>query len=323
MPPILTLTMNPALDVSARVPSVAPDIKLRLENERHEAGGGGINVARAIHKLGGQATVLFPAGGDAGRRIVGLLADEGVDCRTLDLSHSTRQSLTVSETTSTRQYRFVRQGPTLLEAEWQACIASLATLETAPEILVFSGSLPPGVPTDFARRVVDEGQRLGSRVILDTSQAALEQAIGSGAFLVKPNLREFLQLTGDSDHTDESLVRSARRLLPEGSATALVISLGGGGALLVTPERALRFASPVVPIRSRVGAGDSMVAGIALALDRGGTLEDAARFGVATGAAAVMTPGSELCRREDAERLYREVRQQAATDFAIPGPTDS
>ena len=314
MPPILTLTLNPALDVSASVPTVVPENKLRLEAVRHEPGGGGVNVARAVQKLGGGARALFPAGGAAGERILDLLRAEGVPCASTPISASTRESLTVSETTGERQFRFVMPGPDLDESEWKACLESLRGTDEAPEVLVFSGSLPPGVPADFPARFAEVGRSLGSRVLLDTSGEALDRAIESSALLIKPNLREFLRLTGADHHDDDTLVRDARLLLDRGSVQALVISLGAGGALLVTRRSAARFASPAVPIRSRVGAGDSMVAGMALALSRSDDLDDAVRLGVAAGAAAVMTPGSELCRREDAEPLYRQTRRQALSE---------
>lgn len=313
MSAILTLTLNPALDVSAQVPAVVPENKLRLEAVTHEPGGGGINVGRAIHKLGGSAHVLFPAGGSVGRKIAELMALEGVGSAALSIQGTSRESLTVSETTTDRQFRFVMPGPTLRENEWKECLNALGAQGAPPKVIVFSGSLPPGVPEDFAAQVVTLGRALGAKVLVDTSGGPLARAATSGAYLIKPNLREFLKLTGSTEHTDRSLVESARRLLERSETEAIAISLGVGGAMLVTRQQALRFASPVVPIRSRVGAGDSMVAGIALALDRGESLENATRFGVACGAAAVMTPGSELCRRADAEALYNEIRQQAAT----------
>jgi 6-phosphofructokinase 2 len=312
MPLILTLTLNPTVDVSAHVPAVVPEAKLRLEGVRHEPGGGGINVARAIHQLGGETHAIFPAGGGWGERLVELLAAEEVAATPLPVGGATRESLTLSETSSDRQFRFVMPGPSLAEAEWQAALEAVRGHRPAPEILVFSGSLPPGVPEDFAARVVAVGRELGCRVLVDTSRAALRHVVATDAYLLKPNLAEFLALTGETTHTDESLVVSARRLLEGGVAHALAISLGTAGVLLVTADVALRFAAPVVPIRSRVGAGDSMVAGMALALARGESLDVATQFGVAAGAAAVMTPGSELCRREDAEALFAEIREQPA-----------
>ena len=316
MASILTLTLNPALDVSAQIPVVVPENKLRLREMREEPGGGGINVARAIHQLGGRARAMFPAGGAQGERIVELLAAAKVPCAALPIAGDTRESLTVSETQSTRQYRFVMPGPLLAESEWQACLETLRKLEPAPEILVFSGSLPPGVPDDFAAQVARIGGELGCRVLIDTSRDALGHAVDAGAYLLKPNLPEFLALIDEEAHTDESLINGARALLDRSSTHAIVVSLGGAGALLVTGQLAVRFASPVVPIRSRVGAGDSMVAGIALALARGESLEAATRFGVAAGAAAVMTPGSELCRQSDAELLFDQIQRQPAAVLA-------
>ncbi len=319
MPPIVTVTLNPALDVSGSVPAVVPDDKLRLSGLRFEAGGGGINVARAVRKLGGEALAVFPGGGASADRIAQRLGEEGVPHRRLPIDGSTRESLTVDETTSDRQFRFVLPGPALEARDVEACLdAACEALDEGSGdgpgekmVLVLSGSLPAGVEPPAVARFVAAGRERGARVVVDTSQQALGAAVEARPFLVKPNLREFLALVGGkTDHIDLSLAEAALALLERTGTEAIVISVGIGGALLAAGRRALRFASPVVPIASRVGAGDSMVAGIAFALARGSDLEDAVRHGVAAGSAAVMTPGSELCRGEDARRLYDQLRDQ-------------
>ncbi len=179
-------------------------------------------------------------------------------------------------------------------------------------MIIASGSLPPGVPDDFYYQVATLGRDLGARVIIDTSGPALQAAVGASLFLIKPNLRELALLVGRVLDDEDAVEQAALELVGSGHSTAVVVSLGAAGALLATGDGCERLRAPTVPIRSKVGAGDSMVAGIVAGLVRGLDLREAARFGVAAGAAAVMTPGSELCRREDTERLYRRVHREAA-----------
>lgn len=308
MEPVATLTFNPAVDVSTSVPRVVPEDKLRCAAPRREPGGGGVNVSRAVLRLGGTSVAVHTAGGPPGEVLGALLDDEGVDRRAVPVADWTRESWIVSEETSTLQYRFGMPGPTLTEVEVEACLDRLRDLDPAPAYVVASGSLPPGAPPDLYVRVADVARRLGARLVLDTSGEPLRRAVwdGGGAFLLKPNLRELQALAGDPLDTEAAQVAFARRLVDEGRCGAAVVSLGPAGALFASPAGAEYVRTPTVPIRSKVGAGDSTVAGMVLALARGATLAEAVRFGMAAGAAAVMTPGTELCRREDAERLYAE-----------------
>jgi 6-phosphofructokinase 2 len=193
----------------------------------------------------------------------------------------------------------------------EACLDVLRDLDPAPDYLVASGSLPRGVPDDTYAAVAEAAHALGARPILDTSGAALRRAVEAGWYLLKPNLRELEQLAERSLDTETQRIEAAQNFLDQGWADVIVLSMGASGALLITPDRAEHIRSPTVPIESRVGAGDSMVAGLALALARDLDLSAAAHFGVAAGAAAVMTPGTELCRRADTERLFERMYDDA------------
>jgi 6-phosphofructokinase 2 len=305
--PIATVTMNPAVDVSTRVGRVVAQRKLRCGAPRYEPGGGGVNVARAVRKLGGEAIALFPAGGPAGRLIEELLSDEGVARIAVPIAGWTRENLNVFEEESGRQFRFVLPGPTLAEGEWARCLEMVGALEPFPGFLVASGSLPPGVPEDFYAQLAALARRRGARMILDSSGAALSRAADAGVFLCKPSLREFQEWTGEGSADEPRLRELAREVLAKGWCEVLVLSLGSGGVLWTTRSEQERLTAPAVPVSSSVGAGDSLVAGIVLSLWRGRSLREAVRFGVAAAAAAVMNPGTELCRREDAERLFDQV----------------
>jgi 6-phosphofructokinase 2 len=307
MPSIVTLTMNPAVDESTTVPYVLPDRKLRCQAPIYEPGGGGINVARAIRKLGGDAFAGFPVAGPAGALLTRLLDGEGVPHATFPITQWTRENVNVLEEVSGRQFRFCMPGPTLTEREWMAVLEWLEGLQPAPGFLVASGSLPPGVPVDFYARVAAVARRRGSRLILDTSGEPLARAVEDAVYLLKPSLRELQTLTGEHDLEEPQLASLATTAIKRGWCEVLVLSLGAGGALWATAAGCERLAAPTVRARSSVGAGDSMVAGIVLSLAQGRPLPEAVRFGVAAGAAAVMNPGTALCRREDVDRLYPQV----------------
>jgi 6-phosphofructokinase 2 len=304
MPPIVTLTMNPALDVATETETIVPAHKLRCGEPRYDPGGGGINVARAVHWLGGDALAVFPVGGPSGEMLRRLLADEGVPHAAVAVDGITRESFAVVERQSGKQYRFLLPGPHIGARDQARCLDELAAHVAGADYLVASGSLPPGCPTDFYASIGDLARKQSARFVLDTSGPALSGA-GKGTFLIKASLRELEELSGTEIRTEEEQQKAAREVIERGCAEVLVVSLGGEGALLATRAEIRRFAAIPVPALSSVGAGDSMLAGIVLSLARGWTLTDAVRFGMAAGAAALLRPGTELCRREDTERLYR------------------
>jgi 6-phosphofructokinase 2 len=195
-------------------------------------------------------------------------------------------------------------GPALREDEWRGALDAIVSMDVGPGYFVASGGLPPGVPEDFYAWAADAARARNRHVIVDTSGPALSRAAEAGVFLLKPNMRELKELTGRKIDSEAELEEAAVRIIHMGHSRAVVVSLGAAGALLATEGGCERLRSPTVPIESKVGAGDSMVGGIMLGLARGMALREAVVFGVAAGAAAVMTPGTELCRREDAERLF-------------------
>jgi 6-phosphofructokinase 2 len=307
MKTIVTFTMNPAIDKSSSVDHVIAERKLYCKAPHYEPGGGGVNVARAIRKLGGESLLLYPAGGLTGYRLKDLLEEEGITHRPVPIEGMTRESLVVLEESTGQQFRFGMPGPALSKEEWERCLDELSAISPKLDYLVASGSLPPGVPSDFYARVARTGKERGTRVIIDASGDALNRALQEGVYLIKPNVREFRDLIGKDIKEESQIKIEARKMVKSGRCEVLIISLGAAGALMVSESVAEHILAPTVPIVSKVGAGDSMVAGTVLSLARGQTPRDAVLFGVAAGAAAVMTPGTELCRREDAERLYEKM----------------
>jgi 6-phosphofructokinase 2 len=304
MESIVTLTMNPAIDTSSSVAHVSPNHKLRCSTPRHDPGGGGINVSRAIRRLGGDSLAIYPAGGPTGELLHSLLDKQGVRQELVPVRSWTRENFYVLEESTRSQYRFIMPGAAIEESEWHRCLDKIAHLPEKPTYIVASGSLPPGLPEDFFGRVARLAKRLGSKFILDTAQPALGMALREGVYLVKPNLHELCELSGRDLPDEPRQAEAALELVHANRCEVVALSLGPAGALLATPDGTERFRAPSVRVRSRVGAGDSMLAGLVVALARGMTLRAAIRYGVAAGAAATMTPGTQLCGREETERLF-------------------
>ncbi len=315
---LLALTMNPSLDKSSRVEQVVANRKLRCEAPSHEPGGGGINVARAAVRLGVPSLAVFPFGGPTGHRFAQLLDEARVPTRSLPIASETRESLMIHDAGSTQQYRFSFPGPRLEREEWEALLSAVSEECRDGTVCVASGSLPPGCPQDFYRRTADGVFRCGGRLLLDTWGAPLVDALGDRVFLIKPNAREFSRTVGSDLNDDRDVERAAAEMIRKTGVQHIVVSMGAGGALYTSASGSMRLTSPAVPIESRVGAGDSMMAGIAVGLSRGLSVETALQLGIACGAAAVTTPGSELCRREDAERLFRQAVDKETVRRAFP-----
>ncbi|KWX22500.1 phosphofructokinase [Mycolicibacterium wolinskyi] len=302
---IVTLTMNPALDITCDADVVRPTDKIRCSATRYDPGGGGINVARVARVLGAGARAVFLAGGPTGELVTALVRDAGVPLRRVEIAGSTRESFTVNERSTGEQFRFVLEGPTVTPAEQSRCLQALCAAADAAQFVVASGSLPPGVPPDWYQRVADLCADVGARLILDTSGGGLTH-VKSGVFLLKPSLRELRECVGQELKTESSQVEAAQDLILRGVAQSVLVSLGADGALLVTASDSLRFAAIQVTAGSGVGAGDAMVAAITVGLTRGWSMAKSVRYGIAAGAAMVLTPGTATCNRTDVERFFEQ-----------------
>jgi 6-phosphofructokinase 2 len=309
MKKIITLTINPSIDKSTSIEQVVANKKLRCDAPYFEPGGGGINVSRAIHRLGGSSLAYYTMGGISGQRFSDILQEEGIEQKTFMVQENTRENFAVFEKATGQQYRFIMPGPELSESEWKRCLEDFENHVQRGNFsyIVASGSLPPNVPPDFFERLAHFTNEKDARLVIDTSGDALRAAVKEGVYLLKPNLRELAQLSGHDIEDEPEQEKAARTIVDRGQAEVVVVSMGAAGAMLVSKQTAKYIPAPTVKIRSKIGAGDSMVAGIVLALVRGKSLYQAVRFGVAAGSAAVMLPGTELCRREDTERLYKKM----------------
>lgn len=309
---ILTVTLNPCIDKSSKTEKLKPDSKLRCTEVVHEPGGGGINVSKALKKLGLFSIAAFPAGGHNGSMLQSLLKTDGIDFHAVDTKVETRENWIVVETGSAEQYRFTFPGREVEAAAIEHLIEDLKNY--SPTYIVASGSLPPGLPPYFYGLLVKTANALGAKCIVDTSGEALKALEGRNAYLIKPNIGELSSLIGGKNIEMRDVPSAARQVIRNRFAELVAVSMGPDGAWLVSAEEQYYFPAPDVPKRSTVGAGDSMVAGITYMLQKHATLDKALAMGVACGSAATMNEGTQLFKPDDAFHLYGQIysRQQQA-----------
>ena len=308
MLPVLTLTLNPALDISVETPHVIAGPKLRCTPPARHPGGGGVNVSRVIRRLGGQTLALLALGGATGERLADLLRQEGVATSRLPAPGETRENLTVNDATTGAQYRFMLPGPCWRKRDADIALRTAAAMTAPGQFIVLSGSLPPGIAADFPIRLQRRVARSGARLVVDTSGAPLTAAIGqaAGLALLRLDAAEAEAEAGQPLASARESAAFAMSLVQRGVAFRVVIARGAEGSVMAGPEGCTYVRAPAVSVVSRVGAGDSFVAAMVLALSRGRTPERALSEGMAAASAAVMTPGTELCRAQDARRLVRD-----------------
>ncbi|HEX6218497.1 MAG TPA: 1-phosphofructokinase family hexose kinase [Sphingomicrobium sp.] len=305
MKPIVTLTLNPAIDVACEADEVRHTQKTRTFNERIEPGGGGVNVARALCGFAAPVRAIYVAGGAPGRVLDAMLADRGIERDPIWVKGETRISLNVRERGSGLEYRFVPEGPDIAEPEWRQVLDRVAAADC--DYFVASGSLPPGVPEEFYALMIDIVRGKGARFLLDTSGAELRCALGAGVFLIKPSLAELEELVGTSLRGKEEIAAVAAGLVEAGQTKLVAVTLGQGGSILVGKRGAFYLPAVDVDVVSAVGAGDSFLAGMAFGLAAGNDDMTAFRMGVAAGAAAVQSPGTDLCKTADVDLLLAKV----------------
>ncbi|HWT37006.1 MAG TPA: 1-phosphofructokinase family hexose kinase [Paraburkholderia sp.] len=304
---IVTVTLNPAVDLSTAVDRVVDTHKLRCEAVQRDPGGGGINVARVLHRLGSECVALFAAGGATGCTLGGLLEAEKLRTHCIDIEGETRENFSVMETSTRREYRFVLPGPTLAPGEWSECLRSVSAHVGSARFLVLSGSLPPGAPPDAYAQLARAATaaRPNIRIAVDASGPTLAAALDGGHVdIVKPSLNELRELTAMPLNDIAEQIDAARMLIKKRKARMVALTLGEKGSVLATHDETWLMPALETEIRSAIGAGDSFLAGLIWALDHGAVACEALGYATAAAAAAMKQTGTRLCDARDVARAY-------------------
>jgi 6-phosphofructokinase 2 len=286
---------------------LVPEKKLRCSTPEIEPGGGGINVARVLARLGARAIALYPSGGCTGKTLNQLMMKEQVSVIPVESENETRENIIVLETSTNKQFRFTMPAPGLKVKELLEILERMEAIG-AIDFIVVSGSLPTSVSPDIFSRIGAIARKKKAKVIVDTSGEALIQAVDQGVYLIKPSLSELASLSGKESLHADKIVYEAREIIEKKNCEIIVVSLNAKGAMLVTKNKNILISPPVVKVQSTVGAGDSMVAGIVFALSKGFDIETAVEYGVACGTAATLNSGTELCHKADTEMLFTQIQ---------------
>lgn len=305
--PVLTVTLNPALDLSAQIPEMVAGPKLRLSDPVYEPGGGGVNVARAMHALGGQATAWVALGGSAGAQHLDLLRAQGVPVRCFDITGETRQSWAITDSHG-QQFRLQLPGADWTQPDTTRAMDDIVA--HADGLVVLSGSQPPGVDARFAQRLA---RMLGrGRLVADISGAPLSHLLNSPDAAAQPYVLRLDQGEAEAQagHALGQVAQAlefVQSLVARGVAQHACVALGADGSVLAGPGLALHCRPPQVQVVSKVGAGDSFTGAFTLELARApDAMEQALHAGTAAATAAVMTPGTALCRAADMQAILPE-----------------
>ncbi|WP_415183900.1 1-phosphofructokinase family hexose kinase [Phaeovulum sp.] len=306
MTAILTITLNPTVDISTQTDMVKPNQKLRCTRPKSDPGGGGINVSRAITLLGGHSTAFVAVGGPVGDKVIHLLTKAGIGLSPFPAPGETRQSFSVIDDSTGQQYRFVLPGPLWPAHSVTDALSRIARAAPRGGLVVLSGSQPPGVPVDFPARLSDRITRTHARLILDTSGKPLHHLCSAGArpaHVLRMDEVEAEGLANAPLTTRDASASFAQSLVHRGLAQTVIVARGADGSVMATADQRWHCAGANVPVVSKVGAGDSFVGAFTLALSRDHALPRALQLGVAAASAAVMTEATQLCRPSDVRRL--------------------
>ena len=304
---IATVTFNPCLDKHIAVNGLRLNETNRWTSLRQDAGGKGIDVSRAIHIMGSETMAYGFIGGHEGRTLEIILAENGVPFSLTPIRAETRTCFIIADTRTHQQTRINAPGPRITRKELDIFFRHLWQMSPKPQLLVAAGSVPPGCPDDIYYRLTLEAKDFGIRTVLDSASRWMKKGIKAKPYLIKPNVQEAEELLDTSLADEEAIIEAALSLVEMG-IDIVAISRGQDGIIAANSETVVKAVPPPVRVKSTVGAGDSAVAGLSLKLAAGEPLSRACQLAVAMGTAAVLTPGTELCRLADVEKLLPLIR---------------
>ncbi|OPY72266.1 MAG: 6-phosphofructokinase isozyme 2 [Syntrophorhabdus sp. PtaU1.Bin058] len=301
---IYTVTLNPSLDRIIEVEELMYDDVNEVVEEKRYPSGKGIDVSRVIRELGGQSIALGFIGGYNGLELEGRLVNEGILCDFTEIHDETRTNVIIYQRKKKLQTLLSTQGPLVNETESAAFFRKIQGIP-ANSIMVISGNIPAGVNEGFYAQLVTTLKGKNVRMFLDTDGEALQIGVDAGPYLIKPNIHEFSRLVKKNIVEIDDIVKYAKPY--ENIVEYIVVSMGARGVVGISGKGNFHAAPPKVKVRSSIGSGDSLLAGVVYVLSDGGTFEDALVQGVACGTARALNPGNDLCTKEDVDFIKKDV----------------
>ncbi len=307
---IATVTLNPSIDQHLEVEKLVKHDANRASSVTYHAGGKGVNVSKVVRELGGPTRAYTIVAGFVGDFWNELVEEIDVPHWSMRVEGQTRVNTVITDRLDRTQTRISAPGPCAKPAEITRFLKKLLAVRPKPFIWVFGGSLPRGMNASTNRRFIEALQANGTPCVLDADDEALRQGLKAKPFLIKPNEFEMRRLTRRRLDTVPEYLDAARRVVDSG-VKYVVVSLAARGALFVSAHEAFLVPTVSVRVRSRVGAGDSLIGGLATGLLRGRPFREAAVLGIAASTSAVMREAPRLCVNEDIPGLVRRLRPRA------------
>ena len=301
---IYTITQNPALNRTVEVEEIIYDDVNEIMEQKNSAGGKGIDVSRVIKELGGQSVALGFIGGYNGLEFEGGLVNEGIVCDFTRINDEIRSNIIIYQRKKNLQTLLSTHGPEVKPFEVSALYNKIREVP-AESYVVLGGSMPKGMSDNFFAQLITTLKEKGVKVILDADEEVLARGVNAGPFLIKPNIHEFGRLIGKNITDIEEVFEEAKAYL--NVVDYIVVSAGARGVAGISKEGSYHVLPPKVKVRSSIGAGDSLVAGIVFVLSKGGSFEDALALGVACGTASTLNPGNRLCTKEDIDIIKKDI----------------
>lgn len=314
--PVVTVTLNPAIDQTIAIPHFTAGAVNRVQSSQLDPGGKGINVASFLTDYGQPVTVTGFLGADNDTIFTRFFAAKGIEDRFIRIAGQTRTGVKVVDDALGQTTDINFPGPTPASADVERLFNAVRDLADTHEWFVLAGSIPPGVDTSIYRDLV--ALLAGKRAVLDTSGEALRQAAPAGPWLIKPNVHELEEFVGRPLETAEAMVAVARDLMQRHGITSVVVSMGKEGALFVEGDEVVWAVPPAALVKSTVGAGDAMVAGIVAAKTRGLSLAETARLATAFSVSAISHIGSGLPSLEAVRAAQGQVTLREVSKTSVP-----
>ncbi|VBB05194.1 carbohydrate kinase pfkb [Lucifera butyrica] len=311
---ITTVTLNPAIDKTVEINSFAVNSVNRISSVRLDVGGKGINVSKVLLNLDGRSRAVGILAGKAGEYIRQYLDEAGIENDFIFVPGETRTNLKVVDQTKHTNTDINEIGLEVTAGDMERVKEKVLRDLDAHSVVVFSGSVPRNVNADVYRQWIEAVNKAGARTILDADGELFKQGIEAGPYLIKPNIHELENWLDRKINTMPEIAATARRLMQQYGIAVVVVSLGEKGALFVNQDGAIWAHGICVEVKSTVGAGDSMVAALAYALDAGYSWEKAISLAVAAGTANVMTAGTEPSSLAAVQELEKQVTWEYLLD---------
>lgn len=305
---IYTVTLNPTLDITYVLEEVSFGEPVKAIDVLKSPGGKGINVSRALRSMGIDSVATTIVGGYMGEEVLDLLQKEGLILQVVKIDNETRTNIVVYGRKDKKELVIRAAGPPVKDTETEKITSFIFNVAVSPELLVLSGSLPPGVKEDIYSSLINEAKTRDIKVVLDSDGEPFRFGVEAMPYLIKPNLVELQDLAG-RELRDEAAIQEFCGGLLEKGIEIIVVSLGRDGAMMITREGTWKGAVPVIA-ENTVGAGDSMVAGLLIGIARSNPLEEMFRTGLACGVSAVVNPGPGLCEPETYKEVYPKIQVQ-------------